>query len=1351
SPDYNQFTWTVPAGGTLSGNNNSNAATVIWNAAGTHTLQVTYTDFAGCSNTSSYNVTVAPKAVPNFAGDTVACQGNSETYTFTPVAGVDYIWEAEGGLITAGQNTSTVTILWQGTQLGALRLRNAVCNTYLQKNIVIRPTPLVHIETRNLTCTGASADLKVVEDYPGYLWSNSAATQTITITNPATYIVTVTDSKGCSATGSLNANPIPSNAFTNAGIAGVAPFGPIPYAYIKLTAYVTPAPVSYLWNTGNTEATQYTATAGTYTVTMTNEYGCTTVQSAVVTTTAGQCSGGGGTCNGGGTILPCPGITPVFTINNPVCNPVQFTPGVAATYYHWDFSDGVFSTSATPSHHFNSPGSKTVILIYSNDGLNWYQCSQTFTINAVMNLSFTETNGCNGAVTLTNTSTSTLPVTSVSWQMGDGNTVTGNTVNYQYPNPASSYNITLSLNDGVCTDVLQKTIRVSQLVADFAYTGICTNSPALFNDATVHSNLISSYTWAFGNTETADYSNPVTYYATAGSYTASLTIKDAEGCLDTHTENIVVANFAKPAVTASGPTTFCRGSSVTLSLAPGNRYYWNNSITTAANEINSRGDYYAWVTEASTGCSGFSDTVAVSVNTPPRAYISNITGETEYCEQEQLNLRALANRSVTFQWYQNNSALQSGNFVFYWSAYQGNSGIYQVVLTDANGCKDTSAAVNIMVHPLPAMPAVTQAPTGTVCYGSALTLSVSGTDIYTWSNGASGNSTIVYQSGYYQVEATNNFGCGSSNYTYADIKPMPDFNYFPTGCYQICENDNITVTAPSGLSGYLWSNGATTASINLTVSGDYNLSATTTSGCAQSSPSFHVDVFDAGNIQLGADTFICAGQTVLLDAGAYTSFLWQDNSTAQTLTVTDTGTYHVQVTNNAGCTSGDTIHITSFGSFINLGNDTSLCPGATLLLNPGVYSTYLWQDNTTGATYTVSDSGLYIITVTTTGGCTAKDSIHVSMQGNFVNLGNDTTICQGQSLLLSAGNYSSYQWQDNSTAATYAVQDSGLYFVKVTTLQGCIARDSIHVTIQKLSVYLGNDTTVCAGQPVILNPGIFSSYQWQNASTGNTYTATDSGTYFVQVTNSFGCTAADTIHINAFNNHINLGNDTTICYGDSLTLYPGAFTSYNWQNGTTGPGFTVYGSGTYWVSVSGGGCSARDTISVTVTSNTLPGLLDTLCSAPKEISIQGNFIDYHWNTGAVTSSIFVSDTGFYSVTVTTINGCTAQGNVYVLPCDTSANLNQAQFLLASGFSPNGDGVNDIFHAIKVPNGEPVHFFEMSVCNRWGEEVFATSNENDGWDGRFQGQYASIGVYVYSVRYVSQKGSVLQRGTVTLVR
>lgn len=1352
SPNYDQFNWTVPAGGTVSGNNNSNALTVSWTTAGTHTLQVTYTDFSGCSKTSSYNVTVAPEAVPTITGDTLTCYGNTETYSFTPVAGIDYVWEAEGGIVTAGQNTSIATILWQGTQTGVLRLRNTVCNTYLQKNIVIRPTPEVNIQARNLTCTGASADLKVVEDYPTYLWSNSLTAQTITINTPGIYAVTITDSKGCTATGSLNANPIPSNAFISAGIAGNAPVGPIPYAYIKLTAYGTPAPVSYVWNTGNTEATQYTNTAGVYTVTMTNEYGCTTQQSVTVTVSGGQCSGGGGSCSGGGVILPCPGITPVFTINNPVCNPVQFTPGVVATYYHWDFNDGVYNTSASPSHHFNSPGTKTVTMIYSNDGNTWYECSQSFTINAVMNLSFTQTDGCKGAVTLTNTSSSTLPINSVSWQMGDGNTVTGSTINYQYPNNASSYNITLSVNDGVCTDVLQKTIQVSQLVTDFVYTGICTNNPALFNDATTHSDLISSYTWVFGNTETADYRNPVTYYTTAGNYTASLTIKDAEGCLDTHTENIVVANFAKPVVTASGPTTFCRGSSVSLSLAPGNRYYWNNSETTPTTTINRSGDYYARVTEASTGCSGFSDTVGVTVNIPPRAYITNYEGKTEYCAQEQLTLRGRANANVTFQWYKNNITLQNSAYVSYWSVSGNESGVYQVVITDGNGCKDTSDQLNVLVHPLPATPTATQTPQGGACEGSPVTLSITGNDIYTWSNGASGNSVNVYQGGYYQVIATNNFGCTRSNYAYATINPVPDFSYFPTGCYQICENDNITVNGPAGQSGYLWSNGATSRGITLTTSGDYSLSATANGACSLNSPSFHVDVFDAGNIQLGADTFICQGQTVLLDAGAYTSFIWQDNSTAQTFTVTDTGTYHVQVTNNAGCTSGDTIHISSFGSFLSLGNDTLLCAGQTLLLNPGVYLSYQWQDNSTNATYLVTDSGLYVVQVTTTGGCTAKDSIHVSTTGRFVNLGNDTTICQGTNLILSPGNFLSYQWQDNSTAATYAVMDSGLYFVQVNTAGGCTASDSIHVAMIHIAVNLGNDTTVCAGNNVLLNPGSFAGYIWQNNSTSQFFTAIDTGIYYVQVTNNQGCTARDSIHIAQLNATVNLGNDTTICRGDSLVLSPGIFSNYQWQNNSTAATYLVTQAGTYWVQINaGGGCTATDTISVAVSSSTIPLVLDTLCNSPIDITVPGNYTSFHWGTGAVTNYITVTDTGYYSVEVTNAFGCTVSGGVLVMPCDTQVNLRNAAFLLPSGFTPNGDGVNDVFYAIRMPNGQSVHYFEMYVFNRWGEEVFGTYNENDGWNGKFRGQDCGPGVFVYSVRYVSESGSVLQRGTVTLLR
>lgn len=1218
SPQMTSYNWSVLSSGTINGSSLSNQTEIHFTVAGNANIQLTYTDVNYCSVTTSYNVDVAPKAVPAFAGDTVTCYGNTETYTFTAIPGVDYVWETEGGIIINGQGTATVSVMWLGNQIGLLRLRNVSCNTFMQKNIVIRPTPKVTIEAQNLDCIGTSADLKVIEDYPGYLWNTSATTQALHITNTGTYTVTVTDAFGCTATGTRVANPMPSNAFAYTSILVNAPGGPIPYAYLKLTATGYPAPVSYVWSTGNTEADQYVSTAGTYSVTMTNEYGCTGTASIVVTTGSGYCSGGGGSCNSSSVVLPCPGINPVFTTNTPLCNPIQFTPGVSATYYHWRFNDGVVSTSANPTHHFSSAGVKNIDLFYSNDGSTWYQCSQSITINSVINGTFTQVNGCKGQVQLTNTSTSTLPLTSINWQLGDGNTASGNIVNYQYPNNAASYTVTLTVSDGTCTESFQRSIDVHQLSTAFNYTGICTNNPALFTDATVHTRPISSYSWSFGNTETADYFNPVTYYRTAGNYTVSLTIKDADGCTDTKTQNITVNDFTQPTPAGNGPLTFCKGSQVILSLPANNSYYWNTAETSNTVTVTQAGEYYAWFTDVTTGCSGFSDTVQVIVNNPPQPYISVDGNKASLCEGEQLRLYGWVNKTCTFQWQLNAQPIagQTSQYLYNWYANTNQTGDYTLVITDANGCTATSSALHIDVHPGPAPFTITESPTGQHCAGDAVTLNITGTDLYYWSTGAWGNSITTQQTGNYVVLATNQYGCTSNGNHYVSFSTSPDMRYFPTGCYQICASDNITVSGPANQATYQWSNGASTASITLTTSGDYSLSATANDGCTAVSSSFHVDVFDSGNIQLGNDTTICPGMQVLLDAGVYSSFLWNTGATTQTITATDTGTYIVQVTNLQGCQSADTIHIGNFGNTVLLGNDTVICAGNPVILDAGIQNTYLWSTGITTQTITVTDTGSYSVSVTATNGCTAADTIHIGNTGIGLVLGNDTQICTGGTLVLDAGIYTSYLWQDNTTTQTFTANAAGLYFVEVTNTAGCTGRDSITIT--------------------------------------------------------------------------------------TLTT-------------------------------------------------TLPTVIDTLCDDAVTITILGNYYTYLWNTGANTASIDVNTTGNYTYTVTNAVGCEATGDVTVVECRQPNDDCNTQFMLPNAFTPNNDGNNDEYKAMRRSSSHVPQYFQLSIFNRWGEQVFQSYNENEGWNGRYKSQEQPPQVYTYAVKYVCENESIVKRGTITLIR
>ena len=1423
SSDEGSYSWKLMHGGAIIGSSNSNAINVTWNISGLDTVRVIYSDINGCPDTAYLEVNIAPQNVPYITGDTVACFGTTINYSYTPVAGVSYVWETQGGVITAGQGTSAVSVMWTGTQTGVVRLRNTACNTFRQTNVVIRPTPKVDIETLNLSCAGASADLKVVQDYPSYNWSNGGNTQDILITVPAVYTVTVTDSKGCTATGTENANPIPNNGFTYSGIVVSFPSPPYPYVYAILYADASPQPTSFLWSDGNTEQTDYVASAGIYSVTITNQYGC----SAVLTTnvTAGTITGGGGP---GYTphILPCPGISPVFTTNSPVCNPVQFTPGVVATYYTWNFGDGVYSTLSNPTHHFSTAGSHLVYLNYSNDGTNWYQCSQNLVINSVMNIDFTDAGVCNGATTLTNTSNSALPVTSVLWAFGDGTTsATTPVVNHTYPNTASTFMVTLTLSDGVCTDSRQKQVSTNRLVANFTYSDVCKDNPALFNDATIHSNIIASYAWDFGNTETADYYDPLTYFHTAANYNVSLTVTDANGCSSVATQSVPVNQFGSVPVAASGPLTFCKGSSVNLSLPTGYSIYWNTGDTTQSIHVTQGGTYFAWVKDLTTGCSGFSDTVIVIENIPPAAFIGNPSGLNEICAGSTLDLQAMPPSGVTYNWYHNTFPGGNSSYIYYWAATVTQGGNYQLVITDGNGCKDTSAITAIIVNPAPALPVIVQTPSGNVCSGQPVTLSVSGPDLYNWNNGIIGNNDVVFQNGYYSVLATNSQGCTSHSAANVYFNVAPDFTLFPTGCYQICQSSNVTVTGPAGMQTYHWSNGANTQSITLSTSGTYSLSATATDGCSGQSGSFSIDVFGSANLNLGNDTTICAGQTVVLNAGAYPTIKWQDNSTNQTFTVVDSGLYYVQVTTSQGCITSDSIHVIVDTIKIDLGNDTSICGTLNLpLAVNGTFATILWQDGSTNAVNNVTQPGFYKVNVTDAFGCHASDSITITSSTTSVDIGNDTALCFSSTLnLLANGNFTSIVWQDGSTNPGFTVTQAGFYKVTVTNAAGCTASDSITVTVHSPSVNLGNDTTLCNINNYVLSVvDTFATIVWQNGSTGSTYTVTQSGEYHITATDFFGCVAIDSIHITSISESVHLGNDTVLCNHNTLQLHVnGNYSSVVWQDGSTGNNFLVTQTGLYFVDITDAhGCTASDSIVVTIHSPTVNLGDDTtlcanstlqlnasgnfvnivwqnhstgstyvvhhsglyyvtvtdsfgckasdsihvsyypaiqfdcsstvrLCTETVNLSVGGPFSSYSWSNGTNTEYNSVSTFGTYWCTVTDHNGCTASDSINVLTCDTNPCRNH--FFIPNVFTPNGDGHNDQFGLLKGNNVEPSEFFSISIFDRTGERVFETTNETDTWDGQFRGKPAAPGVYVYIAKYVCNGDHIDTHGAVTLLR
>jgi large repetitive protein len=205
----------------------------------------------------------------------------------------------------------------------------------------------------------------------------------------------------------------------------------------------------------------------------------------------------------------------------------------------------------------------------------------------------------------------------------------------------------------------------------------------------------------------------------------------------------------------------------------------------------------------------------------------------------------------------------------------------------------------------------------------------------------------------------------------------------------------------------------------------------------------------------------------------------------------------------------------------------------------------------TNPLFTGLAQGAYTVSVKDANTCAVTKSAIIAMNNNapVVNLGNDITLCEDNTLLLDATNSNAtYLWQDNTTNPTYFVTTAGKYFVAVTR-QGCIAKDTINITYNlKPKFSLGADSRLCMGSIITLNPQITGvSYLWQDGNTSPTYTITQPGLYSLTATNTCGATT-DFITIgngvcnlyvpNSFTPNGDTKNDVfKASYGDNVTQF----------------------------------------------------------------------------------------------------------------------------------------------------------------------------------------------------------------------
>ncbi len=301
------------------------------------------------------------------------------------------------------------------------------------------------------------------------------------------------------------------------------------------------------------------------------------------------------------------------------------------------------------------------------------------------------------------------------------------------------------------------------------------------------------------------------------------------------------------------------------------------------------------------------------------------------------------------------------------------------------------------------------------------------------------------------------------------------------------------------------------------------------------------------------------------------------------------GSYQVRAIvhfNYASDTVNQTIYIPATIVKPNLGNDTTLCQGSTLQLKayqPG--ATYEWQDSlTTDSVFTVTRAGRYFVQVSN--GCGVfSDTINVRFDPALppvFSLGADTLLCPGQQLVLNV-NASKILWSDSIAGPAFTVSKPGTYWAEIQNSCGS-RRDSITVSYRQPlpPKWLPRDTTICDRQAYQLNGTMAGalSYRWQNGSTNPTFTASASGTYWLEITTA--CTTLrDSVKLTFNPVSIRFKADTTICTGDGFVLKATPGLNYRWHDGNSNQSRIVSQAGIYKVTVETvPGCFFTDSIQV---------------------------------------------------------------------------------------------------------------------------------------------------------------------------
>lgn len=1367
--------------------------------------QMTYTCYVGgvCGYKQTLTKTVFLYTVPSVsinAGAAITTCG-TQTITLTGGGASTYSW-------STGNTTTSFTVAPSGnTTYSVIGTSVNGCTNTAVSSVTVNTVPSLTIaSTSNTICNGSSTNLSV-NGASTYTWSPAASlnasTGTAVTASPTittNYTVVATAVNGCtnSAAYTVTVNPKPTVSSTTTGS--------IICNGNSVTLNGTGAS-TYAWTGGVTDGISFSPTiTTTYTVIGTNAVtGCTNsaVRTITVNTppTVSSTTSNSVICNGASVTLNGTGAS-TYTWTDGVSNGVAFTPSTTVSYTvtgtaaNGCTNTAVRTITVNPLPTVGSSVSNSVICRGSSTTLNGTGANTYTWTGGVSNgaafsptttttytVTGTDANGCvntsirtitvnpiptatastAGTITcVTNTINlnSSLSGQSYTWTAPSGSSISGGTTNSQNAIGQGSGTYTLLvMSSAGCTFTTTLAANINTTTPSASASGgtltCAQTSTVLVGGPTAG----VTYSWTgpgiVGSNTVANITASV-----VGTYSL-ITTSTVNGCSSSSVAIATVTNnLTTPTVTAgSSQTITCAAPTVTLTgnATGGSTLSWSNGATTNTTTVGGAGIYTLTATNPANGCFVTSTVqVAPSAGTPNgnvSAASNSIT-----CSLTSASISITSTISpLTYSWTGPgtiSSPTSSATTV-------SSGGTYTITITNTASCSQSYPVV-VPTNTTPVSASASIAPTASItCTSSSVTLSSTPTGAnysYSWSgpNIISGGTTanpIVGTTGNYSVTVTNTItGCANPTGSAVVFVPTnttaPTLSLSATSVTTTCGNPNTTVTVTSNSNPnttYTWTAPATGTISNTSINnptiggtGVFTVAVTNTvNGCVSSigtvtlTPDVNLPTF---NLSSNTATITCAipsPSVSLTSTVTPVSYSWSptpgSGSSSANATFTATGNYTCTITNTSnGCSTSAAqvaVGINTVIPSVTITPSASItCASNTVVLTSSV--------NPSTSTYTWSGPGIV--------GSVNNSSITANAAGTYsLSITDPINGCINSSAFSTVGT--------NTTAPT----------LSISATNSVITCSNTSSTLTAIST-LTDTPTWATPSGAATNPVI--------TTTAGDYTAT-----VTDATN--GCSTSQTITLTSsvISPNANAGAATVMPCNSSTTTLLGTSTttdavSYTWSGPNVGSIIsgsntatpTVTDTGVYTLTVTNlvTGCTATSTVDVSQNNVTADFTFDPQTGeAPLTVNFTNtstNANSFTWNFGnGSTSTIQDPSTvynteGTYTIVLVASSGLCNDTAIKTIFVDEGFVIE-----IPNVFTPNEDGVNDLFH-IKVKG---VKSAEGYIYNRWGQLLYSWDALKNSWDGiASNGEKCPDATYYYIIKVIDKKDKEhLAPGYVLLIR